>query len=182
MLGRRPHRLLVCALMALAPLISPGMAQGDDMARARAAIQAADYTTAVSLLRTHVGRQERDDQAWFVLGVAHTHLEEFHQAIDAFRHVIALRPHLAQPHHNLAVIYYRLGDLPAATRELEAAVQKQPADATAHVHLGDLYVQLALKHYQQAMQGVADADLMERYQRLLRVRNAQTAAADRPAP
>jgi Flp pilus assembly protein TadD len=37
-------------------------------------------------------------------------------------------------------VYYRLGDFPAAVRELELAVALSPDDPTIYEHLGDAYL------------------------------------------
>ncbi len=127
------------------------------------------YSVALESLRQLVNRDKNDYQAWFLLGVAHTHEQHYHQAIEAFRQVIALRPDLAEPHNNLAAIYSALGDPETAAHELEQALVKRPDFVTAEENLADLYVRLALKHYRNSLEKAPNPVVRQRYMRLLDV-------------
>lgn len=54
---------------------------------------------------------------------------------------VALLPKDGFVRDSLGWVYYRLGDFPAAVRELELAVALSPDDPTIYEHLGDAYVQ-----------------------------------------
>jgi len=110
-------------------------------------------------------------QAWFLLGVVNARKQRYHQAIEAFRHVIELKPLLAEPHNNLAVIYNELGDVRAAVKELEQSLEKHPGYAIAEENLADLYVKLALQNYRRALEKEPNQSLERRYMRLLQVRD-----------
>ncbi|MDQ6996369.1 MAG: hypothetical protein Q9M82_02785, partial [Mariprofundus sp.] len=79
----------------------------------------------------------------------------------------ALRPELAEPHGNLAVIYNELGRPQAAARELEKFLERKPGDPVTHENLGDLHVQLALKNYKLALARNETPELFKKYQQLL---------------
>ena len=159
------HVLLLCLLS------SPYLSYADNHdVQARQALNAGRSKSAVALLRQHIQIQPRDYQAWFLLGVAQARLEHFHPAIEAFRRVIELRPDLAEPHNNLAVIYNKLGDAKAAVSELERSLKKQPS-AIVEENLADLHVKLALQFYKKALEQDENPELMQRYTRLLQVRD-----------
>jgi len=154
----------------------------DALDAVKANIEAGRSDAAVKTLQSMVASNPEDYQAWFLLGVASSRQQRFHQAIEAFRRVIELKPELAEPHNNLAVIYNELGDVRAAVKELEASLAKRPGYAVAEENIGDLYVKLALQHYRSALARQASPALEQRYTRLLQVRDpASGAAAERDA-
>lgn len=131
-------------------------------------MKAGRYSVALESLRQLVSKDKNDYQAWFLLGVAYTHGQYYHQAIEAFRQVIVLRPDLAEPHNNLAAIYSALDDPEAAARELEQALVKRPDFMTAEENLADLYIKLALKHYRNSVKKEPNPVVKQRYIRLLK--------------
>jgi len=60
-------------------------------------------------------------------------------------------PELAEPHNNLAVIFAAQGDYSKAVHYFELALKANPGYALASENLADLYVQLASKYYQRAI-------------------------------
>ncbi|MCF7821744.1 MAG: tetratricopeptide repeat protein [Mariprofundaceae bacterium] len=141
--------------------------------QARANIENGRIDPALEQLKGAVRREVNDYQAWFLLGVAYTRGQQFHQAMESFRRVIEIKPKLAEPHYNLAVIYNELGDYRAAINELEKSLIKKPGDAIAEENLADLYLKLALKNYRSALNRAPSQALEERYMRLLKVRDPQ---------
>ncbi|MDQ6956050.1 MAG: tetratricopeptide repeat protein, partial [Mariprofundaceae bacterium] len=139
--------------------------------QAKQALSLGRVAVATDLLSKQVQSEPRDYQAWFLLGVAEARDQHFHQAIEAFRRVIELRNDLAEPHNNLAVIYNELGDVKAAVVELEQSLKKHPGYLIAEENIADLYVKLALQYYKKALLKRDDATLMQRYTRLLHVRD-----------
>ncbi len=139
--------------------------------QAKQDMNAGHYAKALSALRTLVGEEEYNYEAWFLFGVAQVHEEQPHPAIEAFRHVIELRPTLAEPHNNLAAVYNNLGDTKAAIKELEIALEKRPNYAVAEENLADLYIKRALQYYRSSLNHSPNPTVEKRYGRLLRVRN-----------
>lgn len=142
-----------------------------------AVIATASDDASIEALEKVVRDDPSDYRAWFRLGVANGDEQRFNQAIKAFRKVIELRPDLAEPHNNLAVIYNETGDLQAAVDELEISLAKKPGYAIAEENIGDLYVKLALQHYRKALDGEPSAQLEQRYARLMQVRDPAAVAA-----
>ncbi len=139
------------------------------LSKASLDMKAGHYSVALKGLRQLVRGDKNNDQAWFLLGVAYTHERYYHQAIEAFRQVITLRPNMAEPHNNLAAIYSALGDPKTASHELEQALAKRPDLVKTEKNLADLYVKLALKHYRDSLKKVQDPVMRQRYIRLLNV-------------
>jgi len=164
----------VAVLALFMGLCMPAMSAQADISpsvpSARSLMDAGHDREAVDMLQKLVHASADDYQAWFLLGVAYARQHQYHEAIEAFRKVSELRPDLAEPHNNLAVIYNELGDLRAAVHELEISLAKNPDYATAQENLGDLYVKLALQSYQRSLAQAPSDELQVRYNRLLQVR------------
>jgi tetratricopeptide (TPR) repeat protein len=159
---------LICLLCFTA-----SQAYADVYTQAKQALDAGKYTQAMITLRAQVKAKPRDYQAWFLLGVAQAQSQRFQSAIESFRRVIELRNDLSEPHNNLAVIYNELGDVRAAVAELEKSLKKHPGYVIAEENIADLYVRLALMHYKKALSKRDNPALMQRYTRLLHVRDPQ---------
>jgi len=139
--------------------------------QARTALAAGHVNQATDLLHQQVKKNPRDYQAWFLLGVSQAKVQRYHPAIESFHRVSELRPDLAEPHNNLAVIYNELGDVPAAITELEASLKKHPGYLIAEENIADLYVKMALSYYKKALEKTDEKGLKVRYARLLQVRD-----------
>lgn len=173
----RPSLLRWLVLLSLLIPFVPAHA-ADLLRDAGAAIEQGRYAQAADMLHAQIQQQGGSVQGWFLLGVAHARQQQFNQAIEAFRQVIALDPALAEPHYNLAAIYNELGDVHAAVRELERSLQKKPGDAVAEENLAELHLNLALHYYRQTLEKSPTTQLQRRYTRLLHVRDPH--ASDAP--
>lgn len=152
-------------------LLSPTANAADMYDAVKSDIEAGRTEIALGSLQGIIKQRPGAYQAWFLIGVAHARQQQFHQAIEAFQHVIELNPLLAEPHNNLAVIYNELGDVRAAVSELEQSLKKRPDYAIVEENIADLYVKLALKNYRNALEKEPREGLEKRYMRLLQVRN-----------
>lgn len=162
---------IIAACLSLWLLVVPAEVQAAaSIPAARKLMDQGHEREAVGMLQQIVRESDGEYQAWFLLGVAYARQHQYHEAIEAFRKVSELRPDLAEPHNNLAVIYNELGDLRAAVSELEVSLAKNPDYATAQENLGDLYVKLALQAYQRSLVQAPSPALKARYDRLLQVR------------
>lgn len=141
-----------------------------------ARINGGDDQGAISGLQEIVAGDPENYQAWFLLGVTQAKLRRFKDAEVAFKHVAQLKPQLAEPHNNLAVIYNEQGELTAAIRELEASLKLNPDYTTAYENIGDLYLKLAARSYRSALAKGENAHLRMRYDRLLHLRDEAPAA------
>jgi len=146
-------------------------ATADALNQAKKDMSLGRYATATASLSQLVDKEPSHYEAWFLFGVAHVHQQQYHQAIEAFRQVIRLRPDLAEPHNNLAAVYSNLDDTHAAIKELEIALEKRADYPVAEENLADLYVKLALRHYKNSLQYAPNPIVEQRYARLVKVRN-----------
>ncbi|MDQ7005417.1 MAG: tetratricopeptide repeat protein [Ghiorsea sp.] len=162
---------MIKLLLILCLMISPALAADNPLEQAKKKMQSGNYADALNMLRHVVAEEENNYEAWFLLGVAQVHEQQEHQAIEAFRHVISLRPKLAEPHNNLAAVYNNLGDTKAAIQELEIALDKRPTYAIAEENIADLHIKLALQYYRNILNNNANEAVRQRYSRLLKVRN-----------
>ncbi|MDX8386972.1 MAG: tetratricopeptide repeat protein [Ghiorsea sp.] len=161
--------LYLALLLASMAFVSTASAYSVDQAKED--MDSGRYEAVIEQLRQLVDQEQTNYEAWFLFGVAHVHQQQYHQAIEAFRQVISLRPELAEPHNNLAAVYNNLGDTKSAVRELEAALEKRPNYIVAEENLADLYVKLALLHYRNTLQHAPNPIVEQRYARLIQVRN-----------
>ena len=76
----------------------------------RVALRQRDVAKARQLLGHHVERQPDDATAYVELAKAHVSLGESEQAMEAYRHAIAVQPKLASAHYGFAMIAGRAGD------------------------------------------------------------------------
>lgn len=110
-----------------------------------AASQAADY------LEIHPG----DRDARFLQARALAGRGDIQAAIDAYEDLATDYPLRPEPANNLAVLHAERGELEAARDWLEKALATQPAYATAHRNLGDVYTALAELAYRNALESDA---------------------------
>ena len=73
-------------------------------------------------------------------------------AINVFQKLTEDYPELPEPYNNLAVLHASAGNYDKARVALERAIRTNPAYATAHENLGDVYAKLASQSYDKAMQ------------------------------
>ena len=135
-------------------------------------IQQGHTQQAEQQLKQLLHNQPKQYQAWFMLGILLSDQHRYSEAIHAFQQVILLKPKLAEPHNNLAVIYDEMGDYMAAVEELEASIKLNPDYITARENIGDLYVKLAADSYKQVLERGDNPEVRARYQRLLQVRGS----------
>lgn len=107
-------------------------------------------TTADELVKA----RPREPQVRFIRTIALTELGRDEEAKSALLALISDFPELPEPRNNLAAMYAKAGEFALAQRELETAIAAAPDYSVAHANLADLYVQMALRHYQKA----ADTD------------------------
>lgn len=92
------------------------------------------------------------------------------QAKAYIERAVALLPKDGYVRDSLGWVYYRLGDFPAAIRELELALSLSPDDPAIYEHLGDAYLKnnepdKAGKAYEKAMEFSREAEKKEELRR-----------------
>jgi tetratricopeptide (TPR) repeat protein len=86
----------------------------------------------------------------FLRGVILTETRQAQAASDVFRAMIRDFPELPEPYNNLAVIQAAAGDYDGARQSLEQSIMALPSYAMARENLGDIYLQLAVRAYEEA--------------------------------
>jgi tetratricopeptide (TPR) repeat protein len=72
-------------------------------------------------------------------------------AMDTLRALTLSFPELPEPHNNLAALLARANRHEEALLSLQAAIQARPDYALALENMGDLYLALAARAYEQAL-------------------------------
>jgi tetratricopeptide (TPR) repeat protein len=99
-----------------------------------------------------LNEKPKDPQMRFLKGVMLADTKRNAEAIEQFRKLTEDYPDLAEPYNNLAALYAAGGEYTKARGTLEQALRTNPAYATAHENLGDVYAALASQSYARALQ------------------------------
>lgn len=142
--------LAVCA--ALAMLAVPLSARADDYADVSKLAGARQFSEALAKADQYLASKARDPQMRFIKGVILTEMGRSTDAMNIFQQLIEDYPELPEPYNNLAVLYAAQKQFDKARASLEMAIRNNPAYATAHENLGDIYIQLASQSYNKALQ------------------------------
>jgi tetratricopeptide (TPR) repeat protein len=88
----------------------------------------------------------------FLKGVVLTESGKTDDAIATLSGLTQEFPELPEPYNNLAALYASQNQYDKARTALEMAVRLNPAYATAHENLGDIYAKLASQSYAKSLQ------------------------------
>ncbi|MDR1529874.1 MAG: hypothetical protein LBS40_05695 [Burkholderiales bacterium] len=99
----------------------------------------------------------REPQVRFIRTIALTELQRDEEAKSELLVLVSDFPELPEPRNNLAALYAKEGKYTLAQRELELAIAAVPDYAVAHANLADLYLRLAARHYQEAIESSKEA-------------------------
>jgi tetratricopeptide (TPR) repeat protein len=100
----------------------------------------------------YLAARPRDPQMRFLKGVLQSESGRTADAMATFTSLTQDYPELPEPYNNLAVLHAGQGEFDKARAALETAIRADPAYATAHENLGDVYAQLASQAYSRAQQ------------------------------
>ena len=95
---------------------------------------------AIVHLQRAIREQPNYFEAYNNLGVQYQKLQQWNEAIRAYRRATELRPNSAKAHLNLAVVFLEQGDTRQALDSLEAARKAEPGSATVHLLLGQIHL------------------------------------------
>lgn len=101
-------------------------------------------------LETALKTQPRDPRLRFAYALVLGEQGKVSDAIDVLTQLSQDFPELPEPYNNLAALYAQQGDLDKARAALENAIRALPGYSLAHENLGDLYLRLAARSYEQA--------------------------------
>lgn len=141
--------------MPCAAIVALAFAQGaraDSYLDITNLLQASKPSAALTTADERLASNPRDPQLRFLRAVAQADLGKTDEAIAGLLEITQEYPELAEPYNNLAVLYATQNQLNKARAALEAALRANPAYATAHENLGDIYARLAAQSYEQALQ------------------------------
>ena len=144
--------LSCCKSLLLAAVFCMSAAHADDYAEVTRLSSAGQLPQALTKADEYLAARPRDPQMRFLKGVIQGQLGQREAAIATLNLITEDYPELPEPHNNLAVLYAAQGQLDKAKASLETALRINPAYATAHENLGDVYAQLASQSYSRALQ------------------------------
>ena len=138
------------SLLALALTAAPaGAATPEQLQRL---IEQGDNQQALTASERYLSSHPDNRQARFTRALALAGLGRSDAAIEAFGELARENPKKPEYANNLAVLYANNGDYDKARRWLEAAMATDPAYATAHRNLGEVYTALAAVAYSKALE------------------------------
>lgn len=145
-------RALGCALaVCAAAWTMPLHAQDAPYAQVQRLINAGQLSEAMQTAESWLGEQAKDPQMRFLKGVIQSQQGQNDAAVETFTLITQDYPELPEPYNNLAVLHAAARRYDSARAALEMAVQLNPTYATAQQNLGDVYTQLAVHAYSQAL-------------------------------
>jgi Flp pilus assembly protein TadD len=162
-------RRLACLAVLMTVLSSPlAHAQPGAYAEVARLVRAGQLQEALGRADQYLAGQPRDPQMRFLKGVIQTESGQPDQAMATFTKLTEEFPELPEPYNNLAVLYAAQGRFEHARAALDMAIRANPAYATAHENLGDVYARLAIQSYSRAAQLDADNPALAPKLRLIR--------------
>lgn len=115
-----------------------------------------NFSAATQQLKNALKKNDRDDQAWYYLGLALTHQpKELKSATKAFEKAIKLKPNSAAVHTGLSYVLLRRNKFPEALSEAQTALKIEPGIANAHYIVG--VVRLSELAFDDALSAASEA-------------------------
>jgi tetratricopeptide (TPR) repeat protein len=127
-------------------------APADDLKEAQKLYGQGKLPGALEKVDAYLVAQPKDAQGRFLRGLVLADEKKTAQAIDVFTELTVEFPEMPEPYNNLAVLYAAQGNYGRAREVLELAIQTHPNYAIAHENLGDVYMRLAARSYDRALQ------------------------------
>ena len=150
--AHHPLAQLLCTAALSALLGMPLAHAADDYSEITQLLRAGKAQDALAKADQRIGANPRDPQLRFLRGVAQADMGKQAEAVATFTKLTEDYPELPEPYNNLAVLYANQNQLDKARAALEMAIRTNPAYATAHENLGDIYAKLAGQAYNKALQ------------------------------
>lgn len=143
-------RIITLASLLAALHAMPALA--DDYSEISKLTQSGQYGEALIKANAYLVQQPQDAQMRFLKGLILTEQNKSTEAISVFTKLTEDFPRLPEPYNNLAVLFAATNQYEKSRGALEMAIRTNPAYATAHENLGDVYAKLASQAYDKALQ------------------------------
>lgn len=149
----RTHRLSAASVLfvGLAATTIFNVWAASPVDEAQTLITQGDLDGALKRIDRFLASSPQDAEGRFTRALILVKQNKSADAIKAFTDLTRDYPQLPEPYNNLAVLYAQAGDYEKARDALEAALATNPAYATAHENLGDIYAALAGAAYNRAL-------------------------------
>mgnify|MGYP003393576311 FL=1 len=82
----------------------------------------------------------KDPNAYYMLASALTLSGDFTKAIEAYLQAAKMSPHTMNIHHDMGLLYYRIGKIDKSIESLQTALKIDPASAKTMLALGSAYL------------------------------------------
>ncbi|APB98733.1 hypothetical protein A4F89_04980 [Polynucleobacter asymbioticus] len=115
-------------------------------------VKAGKYPDAINLINTHLKKNPRNVQLRFVKARIQIEMRDYDQAKKTLIEITQQFPELPEPYNNLAAIAANQGKWIEARDYLELALKLRPSYSIASANLGEVYVRLGAKAYEDAAQ------------------------------
>ncbi len=110
-----------------------------------------DWANALNQIQIGLAENPKSAQLRFKQAVVHEKAGKLARAKALYEDMIRDYPEVVDPYNNLASIYASQGNTAKALDLLQRAVTVNPGYALGHENLGDLYLQKAISHYENAV-------------------------------
>ncbi|HSW04544.1 tetratricopeptide repeat protein [Aquabacterium sp.] len=158
---------VLAALLCSAAVLAAG--EPPDLSREIERIfRAGDRSLAFQRIDQAIAAQPDNARLRFLRGVMLSETQREPEAMAVFERLTQDYPDLPEPYNNLAVLHAARGQLDSARELLEAALRNDPAYLAARENLGDVFVRLALRAYEQAGAAARVDASLQRKLRLVR--------------
>jgi tetratricopeptide (TPR) repeat protein len=135
----------------LVTIVLPAAVRADDFGDVQRLYYSGQAADAMQRADRSLAAHPNDPQMRFMKGVMLADAKQNTEAIAVFQKLTEDYPDLAEPYNNLAALYAAEGDYAKARATLAQALRTNPAYATAHENLGDVYAALAAQSYERAL-------------------------------
>ena len=127
-------------------------ARADIYTEVHALVQSRQWKPALDLANERLKTAPTDPQMRLLLSRIQTGLGQTQAAMDTLKALTLSFPELPEPHNNLAVLLARDNRLEEALAALQSALRARPDYPMALENMGDVYLTLAARAYEQALQ------------------------------
>jgi tetratricopeptide (TPR) repeat protein len=112
--------------------------------------KAAQYDKAIEVCQEILSQFPDNANDRYNLGISYFRLENFAQALEAFRHALSLNSNFDPAHYNIGLVHFRQENYAEAIQAFKSFTALKPDSPDAHYNIGAAYLQL--KKYEEALE------------------------------